>query len=59
MVFTRGSGFGSGADGQERPRLTDDQIREMIVAEVATVVWGSILEFFRCIKTTMIEIFDG
>ena len=49
MVFTGGSG----ASGQDRPELTDDQIREMIAVEVAIVFRGSILELFGSIKTAL------
>lgn len=31
----------------------------MIDFEVVTSVWGSILDFFGSIKTTMIELFDN
>ena len=40
------------------PGLTEDQIWDMIFVEVVTSVRGSIIEFFRSIKTTLIEIFD-
>ena len=45
-MFTRGSGSESGAGGQDRSRLTNDHIREMITIKVATTVRGFILEFF-------------
>lgn len=58
MVFTRGSGYGSGVGGQDGSWLTNDQIWEMIVVEVGIGIWGSILELFGFIKISMIELVD-
>ena len=58
MMFTRGFGTGSGAGGQHRSGLANDQIRELIATEVDTTVLGSIPELFRSIKIMMIELFD-
>lgn len=56
MAIMRGSR--SRVDGSERPRLTDDDILEMITTQVTKVVREAILEMFGSIKTVMIEIFD-
>ena len=54
MVEMRGSGFGS--DGQDRPGLTDDQIREIIAAEVAAAGLSAMSEMFGSIKIGMIKL---
>lgn len=56
MVFTRG--FGSGASVQDRPRLTKDQVKEMIHAKDVSIVRGQIPNLFGSIKTSMMEFFD-
>ena len=38
--------------------MNEDQIRELISADVVTAVRGSIPELFRSSKTAMIELFD-
>lgn len=58
MVFMRGSGSGSGVGGQDKMGLPNYKIREMIVAEVATALQGSIQELFGPIKNVMVEVFD-
>ena len=40
MVFTRGSGSGSGMGGQDRPGSINNQIRERITPEVAVAAAG-------------------
>ena len=40
MMLMRGSGSGFGVSGQDRPRLNDDQIKEIITIEVVASVWG-------------------
>lgn len=56
IVFTRGYGFGVG--GQDRPRLVDDDIHDLIASEVAVVNQVFILEVCGSMKATMIELFD-
>ena len=55
IVFIRVLGAGSRASGQDRPELTDDQIREITATAVVAVVWRSMLEMFGSIKTIIIE----
>lgn len=49
---------GSGTSGPERPRLADDEIRDMITTQVTMAVREAIPEVFRSIKTDMIKLFD-
>ena len=55
MFYMRGSS--SGAGGQDRPRSTDDDIRELIAIEVAVAVRGAIPKVVGSIKTILIELF--
>ena len=54
----RGSGSRARAGGQDGTLLTEEQIREVISAEVVTTVWGLIPKFFGSIKITLTELFD-
>lgn len=56
--FESGSRSRAGANGQDRPWITEDIVRVMIDAEVVSIVQGKILELFGSIKTDMMEFFD-
>lgn len=56
QVMTKGSG--SETSGQERPRLSDDEIRDLISTHVALVFMEEILRIFRSTKTMQIDMFD-
>ena len=55
-MVTRGSR--SGANGLERPGLSDNDIRELITTYVTLVVMEAILMVFKNVKTTLIDMFD-
>lgn len=56
MVVMRGSG--SGADGMERPRFNNDEIRELITTQVTLAIKDVIPEVSGSVKTTLIKMFD-
>lgn len=56
MVAIRG--LGSGVGGTKRMGLSDEDIRGIIVAEVAVTIRETILELIGSVKTTLIEEFD-